>query len=45
MTPALIPVNTPRGLAAINSRVPALFLAAERFWEFFTVGDALAYVR
>jgi hypothetical protein len=39
MTPALIPVNTPRGLAAINSRVPALFLphakAAERFWEFF----------
>jgi hypothetical protein len=26
MTLALIPVNTPRGLAAINSRVPALFL-------------------
>lgn len=40
MTPALIPVNAPRSLAAIGAAAPALFVpnakAAERFFEFFS---------
>jgi site-specific recombinase XerD len=40
MSPAIVPFNVPRSLAAIAARPPALFLpapeAAERFFEFFT---------
>jgi hypothetical protein len=40
MTPALIPVNLPSGLAALGAKTPAPFVphagAAERFFEFFT---------
>ena len=41
MSTAIVPFSLPRGLAAISSAVPALFVphakAAERFFEFFTV--------
>jgi site-specific recombinase XerD len=40
MTTELVPLNIPRGLAAITANAPSVFLpnakAAERFFEFFT---------
>lgn len=40
MTPTLVSLNVPRGLAALSTNAPALFVphakAAERFVEFFT---------
>jgi integrase/recombinase XerD len=40
MSPALVPVNVPRGLAELAGNPPAVFLtnakAAERFFDFFT---------